>query len=129
MPAAHYVKHLSCQSSSYGKLDYDSGLRDGGRIDLVGMERCFELSADQSPSDEQFAYGECLRFGKGVPINLVGAARYFKLAAHQNHSGAQFSYGGCLRSGQGVPVDLTEAAKYFKLAVDQNDSNAQFACA
>ena len=105
--------------------DFDKGVDAYKAGDFETALRELRPLAEQGNARAQYALGQMLRNGQGVPQDDVEAVRWYRLAAAQGHAIAQYALGFMYDTGQGVPQDYAEAMKWYQLAAENGYAMAQ----
>ena len=93
-------------------------LRDGrgGRRDLKGAARLFELSARQGHAWGIYALAGARLHGEGLPRERALSIRLYRRAAALGLAPAMYELGLCLCDGLGVARDGAAALRWFRRA-------------
>ena len=95
----------------------------------ASRERSLEVlrgSAAEGDANAQFALGNLLERGDGVPPHPEEAAQWYEKAAQQGHAESQYTLGIIYLQGQAVEKDYAAAARWFRKAAQQGVAPAQF---
>jgi hypothetical protein len=108
-PPALYLH--ACRTLSFENLEADE---DHARRHVELLKR----AAEAEYAKAQFALGQLLEGGDGLPKDLAAAAHWFERSARQGYAYAQWVHGLNLLDGYGVPRDATMGLDFIRRAAN-----------
>jgi TPR repeat protein len=107
-PEAVYLH--ACRTLSFERLDDEK--HDQRHAELI------KQAAEAGHMKAQFAFGQLLEDGDGVPKDLVASAQWFERSALQGYAYAQWVHGLNLLSGHGLQRDAALGLDFIRRAAD-----------